>query len=78
MELSSDWNILSSALVSTFADTPDRMKKMPETKARMVRCGRMCPMLLMTKAVKTKSSETIGKGVAVRTISAGATETDIG
>lgn len=54
-------------------DTPDRMKKMPETKARMVRCGRMCPMLLMTKAVKTKIKETIGKGVAVRTISAGGT-----
>lgn len=34
----------------------------------------MCPMLLMTKAVKTKSSETIGKGVAVRTISAGERE----
>lgn len=42
---------------------------MPETKARMVRWGWMCPMLLMTKAVKTKSSDTIGKGVAVRTIS---------
>lgn len=28
-------------------------------------------MLLMTKAMKTKSSETIGKGVAVRTISGG-------
>lgn len=47
------------------------MKNIPETKARMVRCGRMCPMLLMTKAVKTKSSEIIGKGVAVRTISRG-------
>lgn len=47
------------------------MKKIPETKARMVRCGRMCPMLLMTKAVKTKSRETMGKGVAVRTISGG-------
>lgn len=46
------------------------MKKIPETKARMVRCGRMCPMLLITKAVKTKSRETMGKGVAVRTISA--------
>lgn len=32
----------------------------------------MCPTLLMTKAVKTKSKETMGKGVAVRTISAGA------
>ena len=31
----------------------------------------MCPMLLMTKAVKTKSSDTMGKGVAVRTISVG-------
>lgn len=48
---------------------PDRMKNIPDTKARMVRCGRMCPMLLMTKAVKTKSRETMGKGVAVRTIS---------
>lgn len=48
---------------------PDRMKNMPETKARMVRCGRMCPILLITKAVKTKSRETMGKGVAVRTIS---------
>lgn len=55
-----------------FPDVPDRMKKMPDTKARMVRWGRMCPMLLMTKAVKTKSNETMGKGVAVRTISAGA------
>lgn len=51
---------------------PERMKKMPDTKARMVRWGRMCPMLLMTKAVKTKSRDTIGKGVAVRTISVGA------
>lgn len=45
------------------------MKNIPETKARMVRCGRMCPILLITKAVKTKSRETMGKGVAVRTIS---------
>lgn len=29
----------------------------------------MCPMLLMTKAVKTKRRDTIGKGVAVLTIS---------
>lgn len=50
---------------------PESMKNIPETKARMVRCGRMCPMLLMTKAVKTKSRETMGKGVAVRTISEG-------
>lgn len=62
----------SSARGPTSPHIPDRMKKMPETKARMVRWGRMCPMLLMTKAVKTKSNETIGKGVAVRTISAGA------
>lgn len=68
-ELSCDWMLL----LRLPAGLPDRMKKMPETKARMVRCGRMCPMLLMTKAVKTKSKETIGKGVAVRTISAGAT-----
>lgn len=79
-ELRSDWNMLLrlsagwklSARPHFSPDLPDRMKKMPETKARMVRCGRMCPMLLMTKAVKTKSNETIGKGVAVRTISAGA------
>ena len=45
------------------------MKKIPETKARMVRWGRMCPMLLMTNAVKTKSRDTMGKGVAVLTIS---------
>lgn len=50
---------------------PERMKKMPETKARMVRWGWMWPMLLMTKAVKTKSSDTMGNGVAVLTISAG-------
>lgn len=49
--------------------SPDKMKKIPEMKARMVRWGRMWPMLLMTKAVKTKRSETIGKGVAVLTIS---------
>ncbi len=49
---------------------PERMKKIPETKARMVRCGRMWPTLLMMKAMKTKSRDTIGKGVAVRTISA--------
>lgn len=42
---------------------------MPDTNARMVRWGWMCPMLLMTKAVKTKSRDTMGKGVAVRTIS---------
>lgn len=30
----------------------------------------MCPMLLMTKAVKTKRRDTMGKGVAVLTISA--------
>lgn len=48
---------------------PDKMKKIPETKARMVRWGRMWPMLLMTKAVKTKRSEIIGNGVAVLTIS---------
>lgn len=48
---------------------PDKMKKIPETKARMVRWGRMWPMLLMTKAVKTNRNETMGKGVAVLTIS---------
>lgn len=54
---------------------PERMKKIPEMKARMVRCGRMCPTLLMMKAMKTKSRDTIGKGVAVRTISARTTNT---
>lgn len=50
---------------------PERMKKMPDTKARMVLCGRMCPMLLMTKAVNTRKRLTMGKGVAVRTVSGG-------
>lgn len=50
---------------------PERMKKMPETKARMVLWGRMWPMLLMTKAVNTRKRLTIGKGVAVRTVSGG-------
>lgn len=56
---------------------PERMKKIPETKARMVRWGRMWPTLLMMKAVKTKSRETIGKGVAVRTISARSEKTRV-
>lgn len=47
------------------------MKKMPETKARMVLCGRMWPMLLMTKAVNTRKRLTMGNGVAVRTVSEG-------
>lgn len=49
--------------------SPERMKKIPETKARMVLCGRMWPMLLMTKAVNTRKRLTMGKGVAVRTVS---------
>lgn len=40
-------------------------------KARMVLCGRMWPMLLMTKAVNTRKRLTMGKGVAVRTVSGG-------
>lgn len=45
------------------------MKKIPETNAKMVRCGRIWPTLLRMKAVNTKSKDTMGKGVAVRTIS---------
>ena len=45
------------------------MKKMPETKARMVRCGRMCPMLFRTKPMNMKKRLTRGKGVAERIIS---------
>jgi hypothetical protein len=39
----------------------------------MVLCGRMWPMLLMTKAVNTRNRLTMGKGVAVRTVSEGGT-----
>lgn len=62
-------NLISFHHKKACGSVPERMKNIPEMKARMVRCGRMCPMLLMTKAVKTKSSDTMGNGVAVRTIS---------
>lgn len=45
------------------------MKKIPETKARMVRWGRMWPMLLSTKPMNMKKRLTRGKGVAERIIS---------
>jgi len=45
------------------------MKKMPETKARMVRWGRMWPMLLRMKPMNMKNRLTRGKGVAERIIS---------
>ena len=48
---------------------PERMKKIPETKARMVRCGRMWPMLLSTNPMNMKKRLTRGKGVADRIIS---------
>lgn len=48
---------------------PERMKKMPETKASMVRWGRMCPMLLRMKPMNMKKRLTSGNGVAERIIS---------
>lgn len=48
---------------------PERMKKIPETKARMVRWGRMWPMLLRTKPMNMKKRLTRGKGVEERIIS---------
>ena len=48
---------------------PERMKKIPETKARMVRCGRTCPMLLRTNPMNMKKRLTKGNGVAERIIS---------
>ena len=45
------------------------MKKIPETKARMVRWGRMWPILLSTKPMNMKKRLTRGKGVAERIIS---------
>lgn len=45
------------------------MKKIPETKARMVRWGRMWPMLLRTKPMNMKKRLTRGKGVEERIIS---------
>lgn len=50
--------------------SPERMKKIPDTKARMVLWGRICPMLLITNAVKTRKRLTMGNGVAVRMVSA--------
>lgn len=44
---------------------------MPETKARMVLWGRMCPMLLRMKPMNMKKRLTKGKGVAERIISNG-------
>lgn len=48
---------------------PERMKKIPETKARMVRWGRMWPMLLRTNPMNMKKRLTRGKGVEERIIS---------
>lgn len=62
-------------LCPTSADTvsinqvPDKMKKIPETKAKMVRCGRMWPILLSTKPMNMKKRLTRGKGVEERIIS---------
>lgn len=42
---------------------------MPETKARMVLWGRMCPMLLRMKPMNMKKRLTKGNGVAERIIS---------
>lgn len=50
---------------------PERMKKMPETKARMVLWGRMCPMLLRINPMNMKKRLTRGNGVAERIISDG-------
>lgn len=51
------------------AHLPERMKKMPETKARMVLWGRMCPMLLRINPMNMKKRLTRGNGVAERIIS---------
>lgn len=51
--------------------SPERMKKIPETKARMVLWGRMWPMLLRMKPMNMKKRLTRGKGVAERIISGG-------
>lgn len=48
---------------------PERIKKMPETKARIVRCGRMCPILLRINPMNMKKRLTRGNGVAERIIS---------
>ena len=49
--------------------SPERMKKMPETKARIVLWGRTCPMLLRMKPMNMKKRLTRGNGVAERIIS---------
>ena len=49
--------------------SPERIKKMPETKARMVLWGRTCPMLLRMKPMNMKKRLTRGNGVAERIIS---------
>lgn len=48
---------------------PERMKKMPETKASIVLWGRMCPMLLKMNPMNMKKRLTRGNGVAERIIS---------
>lgn len=48
---------------------PERIKKMPETKARIVLWGRTCPMLLRMKPMNMKKRLTRGNGVAERIIS---------
>lgn len=45
------------------------MKKIPDTKARMVLWGRMCPILLRMNPMNMKKRLTNGKGVAERIIS---------
>ena len=49
--------------------SPERIKKMPETKARIVLWGRTCPMLLRMKPINMKKRLTRGNGVAERIIS---------
>ena len=48
---------------------PERIKKMPETKASIVLWGRMCPMLLRINPMNMKKRLTRGNGVAERIIS---------
>jgi len=50
-------------------NSPDKMKNIPDTKARMVLCGRTWPMLLRMKPMNMKKRLTRGKGVAERIIS---------
>lgn len=59
----------SSADTVSINQVPDKMKKIPETKAKMVRCGRMWPILLSTKPMNIKKRLTRGKGVEERIIS---------